>query len=339
MHYLLAIYPFQTKFDLGFVKIQSITYKEFEKFWGYTSKVILIARSILNSAARNASIVNKLGKEFPNNVRIMTTHAKLLSAINVPLNLVDISQSLDKMALNFWGGDREGLAATLLSLGLLAGDTFESCSTVINSGLTVVGSTPLDILAQLEFPLAFTLGTAGIFSRSFQIFRSCQFYRNLSPLSNIEEINGSTLKKEFEEALGFKEGERLIELIAENSKKNSREIEKLQMKRESVYKGKIPKESDKFLNYFSELNGNEQLKAEEIEIAKQYIDFAQRHLVKKIKVDLIAILTNCISMTALGFFAVGSAGSLPFLLLTVSFSIKLISLIYQDKIDQKHQLA
>lgn len=311
--------------------IKVITYNNFEKTWAYAGKIIVLQRSLLNAAARSPAVVSTLGIKFPEQARVIATHSKLCSILNVPVNYVEMSSMPGKIKQSYDGQDLEGLALGIFSLSITAGDTFDAMSTVLNSGLTVAGGAPIATLASFDLPLAISLTVAGIINRSVQMIKGYNIYRNLSSFN--QNTSPLELLRQFEKIFGFNEGERLATLIKSSEEKDEASINALSMKRDSLFSRLIPSGGKEAATHYSNLMKGieaDNLSHEQIGKAQRCIEIVRHHVFKKLKVDLIANVASLIALTALGMLFVGASTSLPFLIMATAMTIRILNVVYQN---------
>lgn len=234
-----------------------LSYSTCEHLWSYLGKIVLLIRSLLNIAIRNSYIIAAAGKNFPQTVKDTITRMKLFSIVSVPFSLVNLDSTVRKIFNSFLLNDREGMALSTLSFTIIAADVIDSVTTFINASLALSSANPIGIFSALGLPLGFTMSGLGTISRTIQVAKAANLYRNID-----KEISVTS------------------------------------------------EQQDQMLEFQKNI---------------------QQHHAKKMKVDTLGIIANLFTLSALIFFTFGSVTALPHVLKSVSFSIRLGALYYQDQ--------
>ncbi len=325
-----------------FNQLASTAYAKCEKFWSYGGKIALIGRNLLNAAARSPLIISRTSPNFPNNVKVIVTHMKLLSIISIPFNLVDLSDIVKRVYKSFLIKDSEGLAMASIAFTLTAADTFDATTTFVNSLFSVL-KINTQILAAAGLPIGFTIVGIGTVSRIIHIAKTVFLHKKISPgnFSLIENKNRLIFKKEFEKILGIGELETIIKDLSQGKidPPTLKRLQSLTEKKKSIIQRMIPKNAaESFENIISLLNCNKDkdFTDQEIKIIFQHLDVIRTHLEKKLYVEVLGLVANIFVISALVLFSIGNATALPFLLMAIAFAIRLSNLFYQN---QKIQLV
>lgn len=300
----------------GVNKFKNLSYAECEHFWSYAGKLNLLLRNFLNASARSPMIVFFAGNAFPCTVKSLVTRMKLLSMISVPFSLVDVTSIFKKINNSLLINDKEGVGLSSLSLMMTISDAVDSFSTFINSLLIVTKGNPIQIFSLLGLPLGFIIAGTGTVSRTIYIAKALNLYRNIQPehFFKIGYIDKSVLKKELEAMIG-------IDNVSNEQKK-------------AIVSRLIPKDAmPAFEQLVSMLEANDGSVFSEQELDEVFKCLAniRKDLEKKMKIDIAGIFANLLVISALVLFSIGVSNAHPFLLMGTAFTIRLISLAYQDQ--------
>lgn len=302
-----------------------------EYFWSYAGKVVLICRNLLNAAAKMNCIVSLVGEDFPHKVKNITTQMKLLSIVSVPFSLADISSTSQKIFKSFLIDDKEGIALGMLSLAIIAADAFDSATTFINSALTIAGINPIDFISSMGLPLGCAIAGMGTISRTIQITKTYFLYRKINSeiLQNSNDGNRVILKGFLKNTLGTDKVKNFTKSIGFNQidQTANEKIGKLKEQMKAAILRAAPNEI--VLELEKLLKALKLKETVDGEIIKS-LNTIQEQLRKKMRIDGLGIFANAIVLCALVLFYVGIASALPFLLLASAFSLRIISLAYQN---------
>lgn len=319
-------------------RFSKITFRQLEHIWSYVGKIVLISRNLLNAAARSHFILSLVDENFPHKIKNITTRMKLLSIVSVPFSFADIHSTCNKILKSFSIGDKEGVALSLLSLAIIAGDAFDSLTTFINSALTIAGIDPMKFVSLIELPLAFAIAGMGTLSRTIQIAKTYSLYRKINSeiLQKPNGENRGILKKFVKKTLGADKVNNLTKSVglSQINQTTSVNIEKkFKEKMKATMLRAAPNEAVLELERLLDLLNSNKIESgthERAEKITESLNKIQELLRKKMRVDALGILANGIVLSALRLFYVGIASALPFLLLASAFSVRIVSLIYQD---------
>ncbi|MBA2368659.1 MAG: hypothetical protein H0V82_06510 [Candidatus Protochlamydia sp.] len=316
---------------------RALTYSKCEHAWSYLGKVSLLTRNMLNTAARNHYVMASTGKGFPDTLKEAAIKMKLLSIFGVPFSLVDLSsiiaKSLNSLSLKDW----EGTAFGALSLTITTAEIVDSLTTFINASLTVSSLKPIEAFSTLGLPLGFTMSSLGTISRTIQIGKSLNLFRNINLKVN-QEVNfdRAELQSFLERILMIdKELKTLLRIpqdeltgIDQNTIKNLKEKNKASLLR-AVSQDAV-KELEALL-VLLEANPQSPISLDQqVRITRTFKEI-QFYLSKKMQVDALAILANLITLSALNLFRLGSSTASPFALLSLAFSVRLAALYYNEQ--------
>ncbi len=289
-------------------KFQGISYAQCEHFWSYGGKLMILARNCLQVLAKTFLSEGS----SPCRIKTVVTHLKLFSIVGVPFSLVDLHSSLLKLFNSVILKDGEGITLGSLSVTTISADALDSISTFINSCRAVVSQNPIPFFPTWGIPLGFLMAGSGTVSRTIQIAKSLQLYQKISPreFSDIKYLNKDLIYKDLKKRLGIEEG--ISPSLSRKLPKDAIEVlQKLLSALENC--------TDTF---FTDLEALEVLTS---------LKKIRNYLEKKMIVDIVGITANIIVIIALVFFSIGSANASPFLLMVLAFSLRLISLVYQDQ--------
>jgi hypothetical protein len=169
-------------------ELKHVSYATCEHLWSYLGKISLLARSILNAAARSCSIIAMAGSHFPDVVKDITNQLKLLSIVSLPFSVVDIHSAAGKIFAGFLAKDAEGSVLSALSFTIIAADIVDSVATFINAALVLSSANPIALFSAIGLPLGFTMVGLGIISRTIQIAKDSNLYRQAQEKSDLREL-------------------------------------------------------------------------------------------------------------------------------------------------------
>jgi hypothetical protein len=317
-------------------KFKKISCSQFEHFWSYGGKVLLITRNVLNAIARSSSAIYLAGVDLPRRIKSIVTPLKLFAIVSVPFTLMDLKSVAQKIFNGFRLKDAEGVALATLSISIILADAFDSVTTFANAAFALILSHPFEIFATAGMPIAAMLNGAGTLSRTIQIAKGCNLYRKLNPEFLEKHKSKAAFKKYLEKSFGVdKEEIELVKLLSEGHKDKALldKIEKLREKKKTIILRSIPKDAiEDFQKLFELLDSKSNAAITEQEIANitSNLKNIRQHLQKKVNVDLLGIMANLISISALVLFFLGIMNPLPFLLLAIAFTVRLMALNYQE---------
>jgi hypothetical protein len=313
-----------------------MTCAQFEHFWSYGGKVLLITRNVLNAVAKSSTAIYIAGADLPLRIKSIITRLKLFAIVGVPSSLMDLKSVVQKIFNSFRLQDAEGVALATLSFSIIAADAFDSVTTFANAMFALTLSTPFEIFAATGMPIAAMINGFGTISRTIQVAKGCNLYRNLNPDHLEKHKSVAAMKAYLAKSVGVdKEDAELVKLLSEGHQDKALmdKIEKLKEKKKAIILRSIPKEAiPDFEKLFALLDSktDEIFSEQEIASITSNIKNIRQHLKKKVNVDLLGILANLISISALVLFFLGIMNPLPFLMLALAFTIRLLALNYQE---------
>lgn len=318
-------------------RFKNLSYSNCEYFWSYFGKITLLTRNLLNAAARSAYVIANTGKDFPQLLKNITTKMRLFSIVSVSFSIKDVSLTAKKILNSLVLRDPEGVALSTLSFTIIATDVIDSFQTFINTSLTLTFVNPNLIFTSLGLPFGYTMSGLGVISRTIQVAKAANLYRNINNKINAE--NG--LKKEFllqflEETLGISEELKSLRSLApgELSEAQRDKMQRINDKNKADIIRAAPmaavKEMEKLIEILQETSDTK-LSTEQMEQTLKSLQTIQQHIVKKIRVDMLGIVANLFNLTALILFTLGSVTALSFVLKSIAFSIRLGALYHQDQ--------
>ncbi|MFI5344635.1 MAG: hypothetical protein ACHQUC_10510 [Chlamydiales bacterium] len=318
-------------------RFSRITFKQLEHIWSYVGKIVLISRNLLNAAARSPCILSLVSENFPHKIKNITTRMKLFSIVSVPFSLADINATSQKILKSFSMDDKEGVALGLLSLAIIAADAFDSLTTFINAALTIAGIDPIKLISSIDLPVAFAIAGMGTLSRTIQIAKTYSLYRKINSeiLQKPDGENRTILKKFLKRTLGVDQVKKLTKSIelSQINQTTGANIEKFKEKMKAAILRAAPNEAVLELERLLDTLKSSKIEPCTNEETKNRIDSLnkiQELLRKKMRVDALGIFANVTVLSALRLFYIGIATTLPFLLLASAFSVRIVSLVYQD---------
>ncbi|MBN9377239.1 MAG: hypothetical protein BGO14_09100 [Chlamydiales bacterium 38-26] len=310
--------------------------KHAEHVWSYLGKISLISRQILNATSTSIRLMCHQGKDIKGTLKSVITHMKLLSIVGVPFSILDVKNLAIKIFHDFLNRDKEGIILSTLSVTILLADIFDSLTTFVNSVLAAA-SVPISILASVGMPLAYVMSGLGIVLRTIQIARGAHFYKEVKHqlLSKDKFKDRNVLQNFLEKKLGI-DKERHFH---NNHPHDIKNLERLKARNKAALLRSAPAEAVKELRFLFSLLENDSTKNLDDQLLKQIsnsLEKIQHHLRKKLRVDLLSLLANLITTTALILFTIGTGGAAPFILLATSITVRLSIVIYQDILKKKN---
>ena len=308
-------------------KFSSISYSACEHTWSYLSKIISLSRNTLNLTAASSKNNNFIYK-----TKLITTKLKLFSIINVPFNLVKLKLTAEKIFKSFQLSDREGVALSLLSFTHMAAETFDTTTGFVNTVLTLTATTVVKVFSTIALPLGFTVAGMGMVSKTIQLAKAANLYRNI----NKAAISGSDSKDKPKEFLEKKLGttKELSDLRA--TEKDPTQIEQaldtIKEKKRAALLRAAPKDVVNELEKLLIDTKKDSFNDSQSENISRSLDKIKYLLVKKMKVDSANIFASSIALSSMVLSTIGTGGAiLPLMLATSAVSLKLGSLIYEDR--------
>jgi hypothetical protein len=283
----------------GIVATESkiVSYAGFEHAWGYGGKIVLVARHLLNAMARSPVWLAHAGKDFPRKALSTALHLKLFSVLSVPFSLVEASSLAGKLGKSVQTNDLEGVSMNSLSLTTVVSDAVDSMTTFINALLLEIGQRPVQVFAQIALPIGFLMAGSGTIVRMVRIVKASILYHKLC---SFKERDPKLLHAYLKDV----EKEALLRII--------------------------PKEAVEALEKTFSLLDEQGLEGSDPQIL-ELLEFVKTHLEKKMRLDGFGIFANAVVLAALSLFTMGTATSLPFLLLAMAFLIRLGVFFYQNQ--------
>lgn len=286
-----------------------------EKAWSYASKSLAATRNMLNASLRSCQWFSICGSRTAQKVQAGITRSKIFSVITVPFNTMSIPTQAAKIGQSYNHRDWEGIYLGLLSFAILLGDTIDSLATSVNAALMTFTSTSNSVLASLGLPLGFFLVSFGSLSRGIRIYNLNQF---CSKMGNYRfMLNGSKMTPE---EIRSSASRFLNDLGLNKSKKNVIALER----HTTTAAANLLKDLSDALKKPGPLNDKE---AAQILETFHQID---RALQEELVVQGSYAATNLLIFTSLCLLATSFITSLPYLLLTLGWSGRLLLQSYQD---------
>lgn len=290
-------------------------YLAMEKAWSYTSKSLAATRNMLNASLRSCRWFSMCGSRTAQKVQNGITRSKMLSIIAIPFNAISISTQAAKIGQSYNQRDWEGIYLGLLSFAILLGDTVDSLATSVNAALTTFASTSNSVLSSLGLPLGFFLVSFGSLSRGIRIYNLNQF---CSKMGNYRfMLSGSKMTPE---EIRSSASRFLNDLGLNKSKRNLVALER----HTTTAAANLMKDLRDALKKPGPINDKEAVKILE---AFHQID---RALQEEMAVQGGYAATNLLIFTSLCLLATSFITSVPYLLLTLGWSGRLLLQSYQD---------
>lgn len=326
-------------------RFQIPTYSNGEYIWSYLGKINAIARNLLNASARIHPLLKITGKNYVGVVRNLTTHMKLFSLFTVIFSWNGINSVSKKIFNGLSHRDKEAVLLGTLSFTIITVEIVDSLTTFINNGLTVISANSIAAFSTLGLPIAYLMSGLGIISRTIQIAKTSNLYRHINKeiLSN-ENVNQDLIKKFLEKKLGINEELKFLLSLPVDQLSNTqlKKIEVLKEKNQAAILRSAPKAAvedlEKLLALIEKNPLEETLSKAQLNLIFKTLENVQLELKKKVKNDVLGLVASLISLAATILLTIGSISFWPFLLLALAVSIRLSSVIYQNKKINKHNL-
>jgi uncharacterized protein YaaW (UPF0174 family) len=233
--------------------------------------------------------------------------------------------------------DAEGLALSTLSFTIIATDVIDSFQTFINTSLTLTFVNPHLIFSSLGLPFGYTMSGLGVISRTIQVAKAANLYRNINTKIDVEHsLNKELLLQFLEDTLGLDDELKSLRSLSpeELSEVQRDKIQRINDKNKADIIRAAPmaavKEMEKLVEILQETS-DKKLSTEQLEQTLKSLQTIQQHIEKKIRVDMLGIVANLFNLTSLILFTLGSATALTFVLKSIAFSIRLGALYHQDQ--------
>lgn len=300
-------------------RFYDFSYAQSEHYWSYLGKINIASRHLLNAAAQNLRTTVWFGPGFPQKVKNLTTHMKLLAIVSVFFSLNDFSSAVQKISKSRRHSDTEGIALETLSATIIAVDAFDSLTTFVNAALAVASLNPIQTFSRLGLSMAFTIVGLGTISRIIQAVKTYNLANSIS--QDVLSAENCKNKNYIHAFLAEKIG-------------TGNEAEKKQ----AALVRSAPQESvNEFKNLLKSIDWDSlsPLTAKHLQEITASMDRVLRQLERKMIVNAQGLLANLIIIMGLSLMSVGSGGSVPFLFLATGFMTRIVSLIYQDMTKEK----
>jgi hypothetical protein len=295
-----------------------ILYQAAEQAWGYAGKSLIISRNIMNAGLRSGLWSSLGGTGTVLKIQTAITRSRLFSIINLPFNSVSISAQAAKIKQSLGRSDNEGLGLGLLTLAILIGDSIDSLATVANAALDTFFSTTSPLISAIGLPLGFAINGMGSISRGIRLYHLEQARRGLEnerfmksgSIMKPEEIRSSV--STYLNGLGLNDPNQRIVLERHTTSGAANLLKELNdsLNQDAVFD---EKRAAKVLETLHQINGS---------------------LRKEITVQTAYAVTNLLIFTSLCLMLASVTLELPFILLAVSWSARLILQVYQDFVQE-----
>jgi hypothetical protein len=271
----------------------------------------------LNAAARSDRVLAAAGPDFPHKVKYIVTRMKLFTIVSVPFSCTALKATVQKIFKSMHLHDHEGIALSMLSLTVISADIVDSVTTFVNAALETASKQAIPAFSALGLPLGYTITTVGTISRIIQIAKTCHLYNSLKKVEASEEKR-KQLRQFLENKFGLTLDEKML---------SKDDMAKLIEKKNADLLRAAPPEAVAELRELYLMLRQDHLNMDEV---SKKLDHISSLLIKKMMGDAIGIGANMVAFSALSLFTLGAAGAAPFILLTVSFAIRISGAAFQD---------
>lgn len=318
-------------------RFKNLSYSNCEYLWSYFGKITLLTRNLLNAVARSAYVIANTGNDFPQSLKNFTTRMRLLSIVSVPFGIKDLNTTVRKIFNSLVLRDSEGIALSTLSFTIIAADVIDSFQTFINTSLTLTFVNPNLIFTSLGLPLGYTMASLGVISRTIQVAKAANLYRNINKkIDSEKDLNKKLLLQFLEETLGISEELKSLRLLVpeELSEEQQKKMQRINDKNKADMIRAAPMTAVKEMENLAAIlqeNSDEKLSVEQLEQTLKSLNVIQQYIGKKIRVDMLGIVANLFTLASLILFTLGSVTAFTFVLKSIAFAIRLGALYHQDQ--------
>lgn len=298
------------------------SYRQCENVWKYGGKISLFARNLLNSIARSSYAVN------PSSLKNVATHLKLLSIVSIPFSFVDLHALKLKIQQSLFKKDPQEFSLLLLSFTLTAADLLDSASTFTNTALILSSQRSMKLLSSMSLMFGFFLTGGGTIYRTFQIASALSLHHKVKDSFSASLKEKQNLIHQLETILKMPWEDISHSFSSFHASTLLKEQNKIEPSR--FFSKEVLLEVEKLVGIIFESKSSS-LSSQELENVFKGLLTIESHLEKKIQVELIGIMANLFAFSALTFFAMNVATSLPFSLMALAMAIRLLSLTYQEQ--------
>lgn len=161
-------------------RFYDFSYAQSEHYWSYLGKINIAARHLLNAAAQDLRTTAWFGPGFPQKVKKLTTHMKLLAIVSVFFSLNDLSSAVQKISRGMRHNDNEGVVLETLTAAIIAVDAFDSLTTFVNSTLAIASLNQIQAFSRLGLPMAFIIVGLGTISRIIHSVKTYNLFKSVA---------------------------------------------------------------------------------------------------------------------------------------------------------------
>ena len=296
------------------------TFKEFDRAWVYSGKSLIVIRNFLNAAAQSCRFFVINCQNFNHSVTQTVTKLKLFSIVSASLNTASIPSQIGKIVNSIKLRDSEGIFLSSLGLSLLGTDIVDSLASFINASRALLSKPTIAWLSAFGTPLTLGLIAQGSISRGIRLNNLNKFYKQLDQVISTVDLTKEpqdirlSLQKFFE-----------VTMKIENPRTEIKALQEAILERHT---------NKKIVSLLKELllwtHERENFSAEDLERLSKVLEDIVGSLEKDRNVQHISLAANFLNLTALLAFYTSIPLVIPYLILVVGFSLRIVAQAYQD---------
>lgn len=316
--------------------VYTVVYGSAEHAWSYVGKISSLTRNLINAAAKSTKITALTGGKIAKHAPTITNSLRLLSIISMPFTLVSIKNTTMGIFNHLRNRDAEGLVLGSLSLTMLATDAFDSVTTFVNAALSLASLPTVGLFSTIAIPVGLLGSGIGSILRLVSLGKGVhlheQIRKNIISQSD-PEAAAAALKEFLDERLSVspEEKERILTKCGGNQKKADKRINRLlKRKKAALLRSASSGAAKEMQKLYTLLNEEGALEAKDLEEVIKDLNKIQGSLRKKVILDVVGLVANILTISALIMFLTGFINPLPYILLVIAVCIRILMLLAQE---------
>jgi hypothetical protein len=302
-------------------RFKALSLKEKEQKSSYIVKAVSAGRCALNLLASSSFLE---GTRMSEAMKWWAKKAKIVSVISIPFSGFRVQAALEKTAKSIDIDDHEGVLVNSLAVASSSADTLYSVSSVFNAFLDIIGSRPIQILADISMPLSFFMSGIDISSRTMQMSKVSKLYQEIDPALFLRQESTSMddLRRRLQRRLDIRKEAKSLKRLASTSKER---VQILTDRMDAKFSRLVPKSSQgdmKQLFEWLSVNGKKPLTHKQRQIFAGVLQKIRFDLEKKMAEDAIMMVAALVGVVSLTFFCMQGMGCLPYAIQMISTVIK-----------------
>jgi len=291
------------------------------------------------ATAKNVQLMTLASKDFSKEIVNFAVHIKLLSIVGVPISLGDLATTVKKILSGLFARDAEAVVLAGMSFTIISADIIDSVTTFFNAASVLLTGGVIELFSAMGLPLAVIMSTTGIVSRTIQIAKSINLYRNINnEICESKALDRQLMKTFLENTLMITEELKGLSTIPMDrlSQKQKERLAHLKDKNKAAILRTAPADAAKDLGTLMEILGNDSegsiISDEDQSKILRLFQNIQNHLLKSVKANAAGIFANLLVLTALILFSFSATTpAAPFVLLATAIAVRLAVVIYQNQ--------